>query len=528
MNNILLASFFTPSQTLTVITVAAAVVLLIVLNIVLAYIFNKRGERKLYDRLLQQQRELLMKQLDDMRTNGADGEGNEEYKPFFTNELPDRNAAAAAAAEEEEQLVKVSDIVPPAEEVTENEAPSESIVELEETDDADESVFAEMVAAEENEEEVAEEVIINGVVVRYNRSYTARIIQASEELKNRYSELKNYLLSYAGVKNRISWKRESFRFGRNTFASFVVRGKTLCMCLSVEPEKFADTKYKVIDLRVRSPKAKLPTMYRISSPRRVKFAKEIIDSLMDELGLALTEGYIGQDYLLPYEQTPALIERDLIRIVGGNAHVLEEIVLSEIPAPAAELDEKQQLEVAEEQPAEVVEEQPAEVAEEQPEEVTEQPEEVVEEQPAEVAEEQPEEVIEQSEEVAEEQPEETLVPREFEILEEVAVSEVENVMSDEEAEELVEEKVVKVYRAVNKKRGIVNIDALSKNFEAGAYITIEMLKERNLIAKEINVLKVLAKGTLNKPLIVEADDFSLEAVKMIVLTGGRVIRRKLN
>ncbi len=38
-------------------------------------------------------------------------------------------------------------------------------------------------------------------------------------------------------------------------------------------------------------------------------------------------------------------------------------------------------------------------------------------------------------------------------------------------------------------------------------------------------MKVLAKGSLNKPLIVEADDFSLEAVKMIALTGGRVIHR---
>ena len=33
-------------------------------------------------------------------------------------------------------------------------------------------------------------------------------------------------------------------------------------------------------------------------------------------------------------------------------------------------------------------------------------------------------------------------------------------------------------------------------------------------------LKVLARGMLSKPLRVEADDFSMDALKMILVTGG--------
>ena len=95
--------------------------------------------------------------------------------------------------------------------------------------------------------------------------------------------------------------------------------------------------------------------------------------------------------------------------------------------------------------------------------------------------------------------------------------------SDERAEQLVEVKVVR--RKNTGKKGIINLDSLSKNFDAGAYVTIERLREKRLIANDVKIIKVLAKGSINKPLIVEADDFSLTAVKMIVLTGGRVIRR---
>ena len=119
-----------------------------------------------------------------------------------------------------------------------------------------------------------------------------------------------------------------------------------------------------------------------------------------------------------------------------------------------------------------------------------------------------------------------LVEREFEIQEEVDVQQAET-FSDEDAKQLVEEKVIKVKKSTGKKKGIVNIDSLSRNYDAGAHVTVDNLREKGLIPKDVTVIKVLAKGTINKPLIVEADDFSLGAVKMIVLTGGRAIRRKL-
>ena len=44
--------------------------------------------------------------------------------------------------------------------------------------------------------------------------------------------------------------------------------------------------------------------------------------------------------------------------------------------------------------------------------------------------------------------------------------------------------------------------------------------------KRVTYIKVLARGKLDKALTVEADDFSPQAVKMIVLTGGSAVKHK--
>ena len=74
------------------------------------------------------------------------------------------------------------------------------------------------------------------------------------------------------------------------------------------------------------------------------------------------------------------------------------------------------------------------------------------------------------------------------------------------------------------KKVIVNVDTLSMYFKDGEIVNIETVKRRIPgIDKRATFLKVLARGTLNKKLIVDADDYSLDAEKMILLVGGKVL-----
>lgn len=96
-------------------------------------------------------------------------------------------------------------------------------------------------------------------------------------------------------------------------------------------------------------------------------------------------------------------------------------------------------------------------------------------------------------------------------------------ITDSLARDLVRKEDIRIETAGNRK-AIVNVDTISENFDADGRVDINLLKERSLIPYDTGYIKVLARGEIDKPLKVYANDFSLSAVKMIALTGGEAIR----
>lgn len=293
---------------------------------------------------------------------------------------------------------------------------------------------------------------------RYDRSFEAKLIQSDETVKRYYSELKNELLSYRKVSSRMSWRHEAFRRGRPVAAKFVIRGKTLCLCLALDPKVYEDSKYIVDDMSEYSKFAATPLLYRIKNERRLKYAKELIAVLFAEGEKMETESV---DYAaIPYEKTQPLVNRGLIRVIGSEAVSYDANTFR-----GAEIfDDEDELEGLD------------------------------------------------GDGTAEEGDERTSV----------MATEVDRLMSDEEAERAFEKGV----RYADKtKTGIINVDTLSKFFSDGEKITLEEIKKRvPNFNRKITYVKVLARGELDKKFIVEADDFSIEAVKMILLMHGRVIK----
>ena len=151
-----------------------------------------------------------------------------------------------------------------------------------------------------------------GGTLRYDRSFTARLIQSDDEVKHWYTELKNNLLSYKKVKARMSWKRESFRYGREQFAKFSYRGNTLCLFLPLNAADFVDSKYKVEDVSDNNNYAETPCMYRIKNARRVKYAMELI-AMVSEKYDTPSVPHENEDFYVPYEGLVELINKGLIK-----------------------------------------------------------------------------------------------------------------------------------------------------------------------------------------------------------------------
>lgn len=133
--------------------------------------------------------------------------------------------------------------------------------------------------------------------------------------------------------------------------------------------------------------------------------------------------------------------------------------------------------------------------------------------------EQPEPVEEKVEEpivvpVVEEEPE--VMP---EIVDHIDAEEADALISDE----LAMKTVIYENGAGQGKLGIINIGIIDANFEPNAVVTLSILKKKGLMPNGIGRLKVLADGTLSKPLTIKAERYSVQTVKMVELTGGTVV-----
>ena len=81
-------------------------------------------------------------------------------------------------------------------------------------------------------------------------------------------------------------------------------------------------------------------------------------------------------------------------------------------------------------------------------------------------------------------------------------------------------------RGFNNKRfavryATINLSDIEKYFNDNDVVTPEVLKERGLLKKQLNGVKVLANGELTKKVIVKAQRFSSKAVSKIENAGGK-------
>jgi large subunit ribosomal protein L15 len=71
---------------------------------------------------------------------------------------------------------------------------------------------------------------------------------------------------------------------------------------------------------------------------------------------------------------------------------------------------------------------------------------------------------------------------------------------------------------------LVNLGDLEQ-FEEGAHVTEQLLREKGLVNGTFDGLKILGRGELTKKLTVEADKFSGTARQGIEKAGGSVVIR---
>ncbi len=165
----------------------------------------------------------------------------------------------------------------------------------------------------------------NTFKIQCRRSFTANIIQSDPlTVKYYYSELKNYALSFKGVKARMSWRYESFKRGRDQLLRMKIRGKSICLYCALDPKQFDKTKYfqEAIDAKMFEC---VPMLVKVKSTRGLKRAIELIDATMAKFGIEPDPKAKKIDYIaeLPFEKTVSLVEKGLIKILDSEYLIIE-------------------------------------------------------------------------------------------------------------------------------------------------------------------------------------------------------------
>lgn len=385
-------------------------------------------------------------------------------------------AAEEQACEPEASVAEEENVSEPAaqEEPADEPAPQEEPAEeppLQDVSASEEEKTAETSVSEEDEEETEDEdeasegdeidnalvTLVSGtkVFVQYRRSFRARLIQADDEMKDYYNGLRSELLSYVGVKERVSWNYDSYNVGRRQFAKINANRKSIILYLALAPAS-VDEKYTFRDVSEKKRYAAVPVRYKITGSRSFKYAVELIAQAAAEFGLDYKRFEEKLD--IPYEERDELIKKRLIKVYAKR-----------------ETGET-------------------------------------------VTEEELEQYIEEGATV------ESLSA--YTVTDRVSVNEAEILISDATAKQLVAlaEEAEEQPRAARAKRSYVNLDTVSANFREGEKVDLAALQAKGLVDKKATAYKVLARGSLDKSLTIEANDFSLPAVKMIALTGGRVVK----
>ena len=245
-------------------------------------------------------------------------------------EQPEQIGQPEQVAEEPVQPAQAEEVGQPTQQAVEEVAqPTEPVAEepavQEPTDDNSELDMDQILAAfaSGNVEETDSGAIVHNAdgsttYLSFNKSFKAKLSQAKDEVKEYYNIVKNNALTYKKVRSSISWNQESVRFGKEKVCWLVLRGKSLYLYLPLNPDDYAESKYKV-DRANAKRFEELPCLYKISSKRRAKYATELIDTVMERFGAERAEK-ASEDYAANYafEETPSLIQGGQIKVTKSK------------------------------------------------------------------------------------------------------------------------------------------------------------------------------------------------------------------
>ena len=127
-----------------------------------------------------------------------------------------------------------------------------------------------------------EETVEKNKIIRI--PFQERMLNADDEMKKNYNELKNEILSY-GVNSRVSNSGDAFRLHRKTYVKITIAGLSLKLYFALNPDDYKDSTIPVQDAGHKGIYEEIPLVFKVKSGLSMRRAKELIQTVMDKDGL---------------------------------------------------------------------------------------------------------------------------------------------------------------------------------------------------------------------------------------------------
>lgn len=168
--------------------------------------------------------------------------------------------------------------------------------------------------------------------VVYKKSLVAKLVLAGNDTIDVYESLKDACSTRKGINCRLSFDKETIKFGRNKIGVIRIARKNISLYLAIDSKTLEGSKYKFEDVSDKKSYVDYPTKLNLKSQRSVKYAIELLNTLFDkyETKIQIAEAVDYKKVFYPREFEELLrqgyIKKYVYRKVDNKTVLVEEKV----------------------------------------------------------------------------------------------------------------------------------------------------------------------------------------------------------
>lgn len=121
------------------------------------------------------------------------------------------------------------------------------------------------------------------------KTFYEKLALSTEQMQNRYNLVVETLLRIKDVRLIEGKTQHSYKCKSNSIARLLIKGKTLNVCLGLNPGEYTNTKYVFTDLSEKGNYKNYPMCLKLSSERQTRWTCDLILELAKNKGLVLLD-----------------------------------------------------------------------------------------------------------------------------------------------------------------------------------------------------------------------------------------------